>query len=130
MSATTCHKTYQEKLRPSPAQEQEMEPVVWRSSDLYAWLRSSASPPGDAATLPARASSRTWTSRRFRRRSRNTPERLTSSMVHRPGLSRGDSAVANGCAALGVPGVVVAVSPHGTPCAAGPGRALRRQGEP
>jgi putative transposase len=35
MSATTCRKTYQEKLRPTPAQERLLEEVLWRCRDLY-----------------------------------------------------------------------------------------------
>src|SRR5262245_25913801 len=32
---TTCRKTYKEKLRPTPAQERELERVVWRCRTLY-----------------------------------------------------------------------------------------------
>ena len=32
---TTCHKTYQEKLQPTPAQERELERVLWRCRTLY-----------------------------------------------------------------------------------------------
>jgi putative transposase len=32
---TTCRKTYQEKLRPTPAQELELERVLWRCRTLY-----------------------------------------------------------------------------------------------
>ena len=35
MSATTCRKTYKEKLRPTPAQERLLENVLWRCRDLY-----------------------------------------------------------------------------------------------
>jgi putative transposase len=35
MSATTCRKMYQEKLRPTPAQERLLEDVLWRCRDLY-----------------------------------------------------------------------------------------------
>jgi transposase len=31
----TCRKTYQEKLRPTPAQERELERVLWRCRTLY-----------------------------------------------------------------------------------------------
>ena len=32
---TTCRKTYQEKLRPTPTQEWELERVLWRCRTLY-----------------------------------------------------------------------------------------------
>jgi putative transposase len=32
---TTCRKSYQEKLRPTPAQERELERVLWRCRTLY-----------------------------------------------------------------------------------------------
>jgi putative transposase len=32
---TTCRKTYQEQLRPTPAQERELEQVLWRCRTLY-----------------------------------------------------------------------------------------------
>jgi putative transposase len=32
---TTCRKTYKEKLRPTPAQERELERVLWRCRTLY-----------------------------------------------------------------------------------------------
>src|SRR5690242_11053295 len=32
---TTCRKTYKEKLRPTPAQERELERVLWRCRALY-----------------------------------------------------------------------------------------------
>src|SRR5215469_6922424 len=32
---SACHKTYQEKLRPTPAQERELERVLWRCRTLY-----------------------------------------------------------------------------------------------
>ncbi|HEV2456954.1 MAG TPA: helix-turn-helix domain-containing protein [Ktedonobacterales bacterium] len=32
---TNCCKTYQEKLRPTPAQEGELEDVLWRCRTLY-----------------------------------------------------------------------------------------------
>jgi putative transposase len=32
---TTCHKTFKEKLRPTPAQERELECVLWRCRMLY-----------------------------------------------------------------------------------------------
>ena len=32
---TTCYKTYQEKLRPTPAQERELERVLGRCRTLY-----------------------------------------------------------------------------------------------
>ncbi len=32
---TTCRKTYQEKLRPTLAQERELERVLWRCRTLY-----------------------------------------------------------------------------------------------
>jgi putative transposase len=35
MNETTCHKTYKEKLRPTPAQEWELEQVLWRCRTLY-----------------------------------------------------------------------------------------------
>ncbi len=35
MNETTCHKTYKEKLRPTPAQERELEQVLWRCRTLY-----------------------------------------------------------------------------------------------
>jgi hypothetical protein len=35
MTARTCHKTYQEKLRPTPAQERELERVLGRCRELY-----------------------------------------------------------------------------------------------
>ena len=31
----TLHKTYKEKLRPTPAQERALEDVLWRCRDLY-----------------------------------------------------------------------------------------------
>ena len=31
----TCRKSYQEKLRPTPAQERELERVLWRCRTLY-----------------------------------------------------------------------------------------------
>ena len=31
----TCRKTYQEKLRPTPAQARQLEEVVWRCRVLY-----------------------------------------------------------------------------------------------
>ena len=31
----TCHKTYKEKLRPTPAQERALEAVLWRCRTLY-----------------------------------------------------------------------------------------------
>src|SRR5215831_18853037 len=31
----TCRKTYKEKLRPTPAQERQLEEVVWRCRMLY-----------------------------------------------------------------------------------------------
>jgi putative transposase len=31
----TCHKTYKEKLRPTPAQKRELEQVLWRCRTLY-----------------------------------------------------------------------------------------------
>jgi putative transposase len=31
----TCHKTYKEKLRPTPAQERQFEQVLWRCRTLY-----------------------------------------------------------------------------------------------
>jgi hypothetical protein len=31
----TVHKTYQEQLRPTPAQERELERVLWRCRTLY-----------------------------------------------------------------------------------------------
>jgi putative transposase len=49
---TTCTKTYKEKLRPTPTQEQALEEVLWRCRDLYnaaleqritAWQRRHAS---------------------------------------------------------------------------------------
>src|SRR5215831_6312604 len=33
----TVRKTYQEKLRPTPAQERELEHVMWRCRTLSAW---------------------------------------------------------------------------------------------
>jgi putative transposase len=33
--ARTCRKTYQEQLRPTPAQERPLEEVVWRCRTLY-----------------------------------------------------------------------------------------------
>src|SRR5215468_2513999 len=35
MNETTCRKTYKEKLRPTPAQERELERVLWRCRTLY-----------------------------------------------------------------------------------------------
>ena len=35
MEQPTCRKTYKEKLRPTPAQEQALDEVVWRCRDLY-----------------------------------------------------------------------------------------------
>src|SRR5215467_8201659 len=35
MSETTVRKTYKEKLRPTPAQEQALDEVLWRCRDLY-----------------------------------------------------------------------------------------------
>src|SRR5215510_9708355 len=35
MNETTSHKTYKEKLRPTPAQERELERVLWRCRALY-----------------------------------------------------------------------------------------------
>jgi putative transposase len=35
MNETTCRKTYKEKFRPTPAQERELERVLWRCRDLY-----------------------------------------------------------------------------------------------
>jgi len=32
---TTYHKTYKEKLRPTPAQEPALGEVLWRCRDLY-----------------------------------------------------------------------------------------------
>ena len=32
---TTYHKTYKEKLRPTPAQERALGEVLWRCRDLY-----------------------------------------------------------------------------------------------
>ena len=32
---TTCRKTYQEKLRPTPTQVRELERVLWRCRTLY-----------------------------------------------------------------------------------------------
>jgi len=29
-TARTCHKTYKEKLRPTPAQERTLETILWR----------------------------------------------------------------------------------------------------
>ena len=34
-TARTCRKTYQEKLRPTPAQERELERVLWHCRTLY-----------------------------------------------------------------------------------------------
>src|SRR5215469_11695197 len=34
-TARTCRKTYQEKLKPTPAQERELERVLWRCRALY-----------------------------------------------------------------------------------------------
>src|SRR5260370_42413463 len=34
-SVATCRKTYQEKLRPTPAQERELEAVLWRCRTRY-----------------------------------------------------------------------------------------------
>jgi transposase len=35
MKQITWHKTYQEKLRPTPAHERALEKVLWRCRDLY-----------------------------------------------------------------------------------------------
>ncbi len=35
MHLATGHKTYKEKLRPTPAQERALEDVLWRCRDLY-----------------------------------------------------------------------------------------------
>ena len=35
MDQQTVHKTYKEKLRPTPAQERALEDVLWRCRDLY-----------------------------------------------------------------------------------------------
>ena len=35
MSAPSVRKTYQEKLKPTPAQERELERVLWRCRILY-----------------------------------------------------------------------------------------------
>jgi putative transposase len=35
MNETTCCKTYQEKLRPTPKQERELEHVLWHCRALY-----------------------------------------------------------------------------------------------
>ena len=35
MDQTTCRKMYKEKLRPTSAQERELEQVLWRCRDLY-----------------------------------------------------------------------------------------------
>jgi putative transposase len=35
MNETTCHKTYKEKLRPTPAQQRALDDVLWRCRDLY-----------------------------------------------------------------------------------------------
>src|SRR5262245_12644429 len=35
MDQQTLRKTYKEKLRPTPAQERELEVVLWRCRDLY-----------------------------------------------------------------------------------------------
>ena len=32
---SACHKTYQEKLRPTPAQERALEQILWRCRTLY-----------------------------------------------------------------------------------------------
>jgi hypothetical protein len=32
---TTCRTTYQEKLRPTPAQKRELEGVLWHCRTLY-----------------------------------------------------------------------------------------------
>jgi putative transposase len=34
-SVTTCRKTYQEKLKPTPAQERQLEVILWRCRTLY-----------------------------------------------------------------------------------------------
>jgi putative transposase len=35
MEQQAVHKTYQEKLRPTPAQERALEEVLWRCRELY-----------------------------------------------------------------------------------------------
>ena len=35
MDQQTVHKTYKEKLRPTPAQERALEDVLWRCRELY-----------------------------------------------------------------------------------------------
>src|SRR5215813_12892741 len=35
VNETTCRKTYKEKLRPTPAQERDLEAVLWRCRDVY-----------------------------------------------------------------------------------------------
>jgi len=35
MSETTVRKTFNEKLRPTPAQEQDLDEVLWHCRDLY-----------------------------------------------------------------------------------------------
>jgi putative transposase len=35
MNETTCRKTYQEKLRPTPSQERALDEVMWRCRELY-----------------------------------------------------------------------------------------------
>ncbi|HEV8191919.1 MAG TPA: transposase [Ktedonobacterales bacterium] len=35
MNGTSCHKTYKEKLRPTPTQERELERVLWQCRELY-----------------------------------------------------------------------------------------------
>jgi hypothetical protein len=35
MDQQTIHKTYKEKLRPTPAQVRALEAVLWRCRDLY-----------------------------------------------------------------------------------------------
>jgi Helix-turn-helix domain len=59
----TVRKTYKEKLRPTPAQERQLERVLWRCRTLYnmaleqrSW--SNAACCGNSAASPARATSR------------------------------------------------------------------------
>src|SRR5215467_5469085 len=35
LGETTCRKTYKDKLRPTPAQERDLEAVLWRCCTLY-----------------------------------------------------------------------------------------------
>ena len=55
MDQQTVHKTYKEKLRPTPAPERALEDVQWRCRERYNVALeggSSASRPGAAATSP------------------------------------------------------------------------------